>query len=102
MRVERFRFAEKKPDLQLAIDSANSRANLVALFQIMLPDEFFRDRDGARRAEPTLNIECARLEITRIERAKRRVRENLDPQNLEVHPAEIRHVNESIHDQRRR
>jgi hypothetical protein len=54
------------------------------------PDEFLRDRDGARRAEPALDVEFAAVKISRIKGAERSVRENIDPENLQVLAGKIR------------
>src|ERR1051326_5885507 len=101
MRIECLVLAKKKPDLQLALDAANLRADFIALFQVMLPDEFFRDGDCAVRPEPALNIKLAGIEIRWVEGAERRVGENVDPKQLEVITLKIRQRDEPFHDWRR-
>ena len=63
MRIEAVVLPDQKPDLQFALGTAHMRANFVAGFEMMLPDEFFGDGNRSGPAEPTLNVEPAGIEI---------------------------------------
>src|SRR2546423_15695938 len=101
MLIERFRLAKKKSNCQITVDAASPRPDSVALLEMMLPDEFFRDRHGAGRAEPALDVETAGLEIRRIECPESLVRENIDPQDLGVIFSKIRYRHGPLDDRGR-
>ena len=53
---------------------------------------------AARAAQPSLEIKVSRVEIGRIESSKRRVRENIDPEDLEIFAREIRQRHQTSHE----
>src|SRR5205814_7401044 len=65
-----------------------------------LVEKFLRDRERTGAVQPALEIPSARLEIREIESAKRLVRENIDPDDLEIFAWKIRQRREPAHERR--
>ena len=82
------------------IGHAYASTDFVSSLQVVAPNEFLGDCDGIGIAKPTLNIQIGSVEIRRIERAERSVRENIDPKNLEVFAGEIRQRDKATHNRR--
>ena len=102
MRIESVLLSKEKPDLQLAIDHPDARPDFIASLEMVLPNELFRNRDGTRRAEPLLNIEIAAVEVRWVECPERTVGEDIDPEDFQIIPGEIRKGDETLDNRRRR
>ena len=100
MRIEGLVPADKETNREFVIDDADARPEFVTSLQVMPPDEFFGNRDGTGIAQPALDIEVRAREIRRVEGPERSVRENIDPQNLEIFAGKIRQDNEAADDGR--
>src|SRR5215831_3577536 len=84
MRIDPFVLPNNKPDLQFTIDRVYLAPKFSADLKMMFPRKFIRYRDLTGSFQPLFNIKSFPAKVTWPKRSQRLVREDIDPENLQI------------------